>query len=133
MTIKAKVTGRLVTLECLDVLAEADLDGLFEAFAEACKKGPFVVVTDTTHMKSAPGKVVRAFSDRLKRLPSLSGVWLGDAVVISSPAVRFVVSTLLMVAPMPTEVKVFERLAEARRWSGDILSRAGLIPLEPRP
>jgi hypothetical protein len=132
MTIKATVTGRLITLECHAVLSEGDLDTLFEAFAEARKKGPFVVITDTTHMKSAPAGVIRTFSERLKRLPPLTGIWLGDAVVISSPAVRFIVSTLLMVAPMPTDVKVFERLLEARRWCTDILGRANLLTTEQR-
>ena len=133
MTIKAQITGPLVTLECHGVLAEGNLDTLFEAFAEARKKGPFVVITDTTQMKSAPPAVLRAFSDRLKQLPSLSKIWLGDAVVISSPAVRFVLSTLLMLAPMPTEVKVFERLSEARRWCTEILRRNNLAVPEERP
>ena len=133
MTIKATITGPLVMLDCIGILAEPDLDALFDAFAEARKKGPFVVITDTTHMKSSPAGVIRAFSDRLKKLPSLNKIWLGDAVVISSPAVRFVVSTLLMVAPLPTDVKVFERLVEARRWCTDILTRSNLTVPEQRP
>ena len=132
MSIKAKITGPLVTLECHGVLVEGDLDALFAAFAEARKGGPFVVITDTTPMKSAPSAVLRAFSDRLKKLPSLTGIWLGDGVVISSPAVRFVVSTLLMLAPLPTEVKVFESHVQARRWSTDILRRANLTVPEQR-
>jgi hypothetical protein len=47
-------------------------------------------------------------------------------VVIHSPAVRFILSTLLVVAPMPTEVKAFEHRSEARRWCGWILRRAGV-------
>ena len=133
MTIKARITGPLITLDCQGVLAEEDLEPLFSAFAEARQKGPFVVITDTTHMKSAPTAVLRAFSDRLNKRPSLSRIWLGDAVVISSPAVRFIVSTLIMVASMPTEVKVFESLVQARRWSADILRRANLEVPEQRP
>jgi hypothetical protein len=126
MTIQAKTKGSLVTLECEGILAESDLDVLFKAFDEARRKGPFVVITDTTRMKSAPHKILGAFSDRLKKLPPLKNVWLGDAVVISSPSVRFIVSTLLMIAPLPTEVKVFELLPEAQRWCGEILRRANL-------
>ena len=126
MSIKAKITGPLVTLECHGVLVEGDLDALFAAFAEARKGGPFVVITDTTRMKSAPHKILGAFSDRLKKLPPLKNVWLGDAVVISSTAVRFVVSTLLMVAPMPTEVKVFDYRTEAKQWCASVLRHAGM-------
>jgi len=133
MPIKAKITGPLVTLECHGTLADADLDVLFDAFADARKRGPFVVITDTTHMKTAPHTVLRVFSERLKKVPSLAHIWLGDAVVISSPAVRFVVSTLLMIAPLPTEVKVFESLVQARRWATDILRRANLEVPEQRP
>jgi hypothetical protein len=126
MTIKAITTGPVLTLECLDVLTVEDLDPLFVAFERARKAGPFVVMTDTTHMKSAPREVISAFSNRLKQLPSLNDVWLGDAVVIHSAAVRFIVSTLLVVAPMPTEVKVFETVVEAKRWCSWLLRRNGL-------
>jgi hypothetical protein len=129
MTIQAKIRSSLVTLECEGTLEEKDLDELFDAFAEARQRGPFVVITDTTRMKSAPRKVLAAFSERLKQLPSLTGVWLGDAVVISSPAVRFIVSTLLIIAPMPTEVKVFELRAEAQRWCEEILRRNLVAPV----
>jgi hypothetical protein len=127
VTIKANVTGAFVNIDCFDVLALDDLPVLFRAFETARAKGPFVVVTDTTHMKSAPRHVLSAFADDLKRLPSLSNVWLGDAVVIRSTAVRFIVSTLLVVAPMPTEVQVFERTQEARAWCAGLLRKAGLI------
>ena len=127
MTIQAKIKGSLVTLECEGTLAEKDLDVLFDAFAEARRKGPFVVITDTTRMKTAPRQVLGAFSDRLKQLPPLTGVWLGDAVVISSPAVRFIVSTLLIIAPMPTEVKVFELRPEAQRWCEEILRKNHVV------
>ncbi len=132
MTIKAKIAGPLVTLECHGILVDRDLDTLFDAFADARKRGPFVVITDTTQMKSAPTSVLRSFSDRLKLLPPLAGIWLGDGVIISSPAVRFVVSTLLMLAPLPTEVKIFESHVQARRWSSDILRRANLEVPEQR-
>jgi len=126
MTIKATTAGPVVTLECLDVLKEEDLDTLFEAFERARKAGPFVVITDTTHMKSAPREIIMAFASRLKRMPPLNNVWLGDAVVISSSAVRFIISTLLVVAPMPTEVKVFQTVAEAKIWVGWLLRRSGV-------
>jgi hypothetical protein len=126
MTIHATLSGPVVTLDCIGVLAEEDLDTLFKAFDRARKAGPFVVITDTTRMKSASREIIGSFASRLKQGPPLTNVWLGDAVVISSSAVRFIVSTLLIVAPMPTEVKVFETASEAKRWSSWILRRAGL-------
>jgi hypothetical protein len=131
MTIRATLTGRLVTLECSGVLVDADLDPLFATFEAARRVGPFVVITDTTQMTSAPSSVLSAFSERLKRMGSLKEVWLADAVVIHSPAVRFILSTLLVLSPMPTQVKAFDERIEARRWCCSILRRAGIpIPAE---
>lgn len=126
MTIRVTANGPFLKVEALDVLAVEDLAPLFKAFETASRAGPFVVLTDTTLMKSAPRQVISAFADGLKLLPPLSKIWLGNAVVVNSAAVRFVLSTLLIVAPMPTEVKAFDDLMEARRWCGSILGREGL-------
>jgi hypothetical protein len=126
MTIKVTANGPFLTVDALDVLAEDDLPALFKAFETASRSGPFVVLTDTTSMKSSPRQVISAFADGLKRMPSLQKIWLGNAVVVNSAAVRFVLSTLLIVAPMPTEVKVFDQRMAARRWCGSILGREGI-------
>ena len=131
MTIRATQTGPLVLLECTGVLAEEDLGALFSAFETARRAGPFVVITDTLKMDSAPHAVLSAFSARLKQMPSLRKVWLGDAVVVSTAAVRFILSTLLVIAPMPTEVKAFDDMGDARQWCASVLRRAGVkTPLE---
>ncbi len=126
MTIKVTTNGPFLVVDALDALAIEDLPTLFEAFEKAAAAGPFVVLTDTTLMKSSPRQVITAFADGLKKMPSLSKSWLGNAVVVNSPAVRFVLSTLLIVAPMPTEVKVFDDRMAARRWCGSILGREGI-------
>jgi hypothetical protein len=125
--IKVTVNGPYIGVDAIDVLSMDDLDPLFKAFENAARAGRFVVLTDTTRMKTAPRAVMSGFVDGLKRVPNLSGNWLGDAVVISSPAVRFVLSTLLMVAPMPTEVKAFEFRSPAQQWCAGILQKAGLV------
>lgn len=127
MTIKTKITGPFMNVEASDVLSEDDLPPLFRAFESAHKIGPFVVLTDTTRLKSAPRGVIAAFAQGIKNVAPGSKNWLGDAVVVSSPAVRFVLSTLLVVAPMPTDVKAFDDTKEARRWCAWILRREGLI------
>jgi hypothetical protein len=127
MSLKASVTGPLVVLEATDVLYDRDLDVLFGAFERARKAGPFVVLTDTVGLKSAPRAVISELASRLKEVPGLEEVWLGDAVVVSSAAVRFVLSTLLVIAPMPTEVKVFSQRMEARHWCAMLLRRHGLM------
>ena len=131
MTIKLHTNGPFLTVEALAVLSVEDLPALFEAFEVASRAGPFVVLTDTTGMKSAPRQVISAFADGLKSIPSLSTSWKGNAVLVSSPAVRFVLSTLLIVASMPTEVKAFDDRMDARRWLGSILGREG-ITLPPQ-
>lgn len=125
--IKTTVSGPLVTLDAIDVLGEGDLPGVFRAFEEARRSGPFVVLTDTARLKSAPRQVISAFADHLKRYPQLAEGWLGDAVIVSSPAVRFILSTLMIIAPMPTEVKVFGQRSEARQWCAMILRQHGVV------
>ena len=126
MTIRALANGPFLTVEAIDVLSQEDLPTLFKAFEKASSAGQFVVLTDTSQLKSAPRQVISAFSDGIKKIPALSKTWLGNAVVVNSPAVRFVLSTLLIVAPMPTEVKAFDDRMEARRWCGSILGREGI-------
>ncbi len=126
MTIRATANGPFLTVEALATLTLDDLPALLRAFEKASSAGPFVVLTDTTLMKSSPRQVIGAFADGIKTIPSLSKSWLGNAVVVSSPAVRFVLSSLLIVAPMPTEVKAFDDRMEARRWCGSILGKAGM-------
>jgi len=127
MPIRTQKNGPFLTVEATGVLVEDDLPGLYKAFEEAHRAGPFVVLTDTTNMTTAPRAVISAFADGLKKVAPGSKAWLGDAVVVKSPAVRFVLSTLLVVAPMPTEVKAFDNPMEARRWCAWILRREGLI------
>lgn len=126
MSIQIAVSGPLLDVLVTDVLAEGDLPPLLKAIEDARQRGPFVVLTDTLSMKSAPRPVITQFANALKSLPSMKGVWLGDAVVTSSAVTRFVLSTLIMVAPLPTEVQVFDRRDAAERWCGFLLVRAGL-------
>jgi hypothetical protein len=131
MTIKVRVHGSFLDVHVTEDLTMDDLPVLLDAMDHARQAGPFVLLTDTTQMNAAPRPVISAFADRLKKLPSMKQVWLGDAVVISSPVVRFVVSTLIMIAPLPTAVKVFEGRDEALEWCGKILERARL-PVPPQ-
>jgi hypothetical protein len=131
MTIKSKLTGPYLNVEASDVLSEDDLPALFDAFEKAHKLGPFVVLTDTTNLKSSPRGVISAFAQGIKSVAPGSKNWLGDAVVVKSAAVRFVLSTLIVVAPLPTEVKAFDDPKEAKRWCAWLLRREGLsIPAE---
>lgn len=126
MSIKIAVGGPFLDVLVTDVLAEADLPPLLEAIEAARQRGPFIILTDTLQMKSAPRTVIQEFASALKRLPLMKGVWLGDAVVTSSAVTRFLLSTLIMVAPLPTEVQVFERREHAERWCAFLLTKAGV-------
>jgi len=127
MTIKTNLDGPFLTVDATDVLTEEDLPSLFKAFEAAHRLGPFVVLTDTTQMKSAPRDVIAAFARGIRAVAPGSKNWLGDAVVVKSAAVRFVLSTLVVVAPMPTEVKAFDSPTEARRWCAWLLRREGIV------
>src|SRR4051794_36464938 len=104
MAIQVVVSGPFVDVRVTDTLELVDLPRLFDAFETARLKGPFVVLTDTLEMRASAPSVVMAFAEGLKKLPSMKDVWLGDAVVLGSSIARFALSTLLMVAPLPTEV-----------------------------
>lgn len=123
MTIKATVTGPFIELDVIDDLTMDDLQPLFDAFSGTSRGGPFVVLTDTTRMRAAPRPVINAFGEGLRRMPSIKETWLGDAVVCRSPSVRFVISTLLIVAPMPTQVMAFDDRFDAVRWCAALLRR----------
>jgi hypothetical protein len=127
MSLNVSISGAFVDVVVTDTLTHADLDPLLDALAEMRARGPFVLLTDTTSMRSAPREVVMTFADRLKSMPPMKNVWLGDAVVIKSPLARFAVSTLVLVAPLPTDVKVFEARAQAELWCGDILRKHNVI------
>ena len=131
MSIKILVNGPFVDVRVSDVITDEDLPPLLDAFDSARRRGPFVVLTDTLEMKSAPRQVLMRFAEGLKQLPPMKGVWLGDAVVIRSPLARFAVSTLVLVAPLPTEIKVFEARYEAERWCAQLLDRARIHVPEP--
>jgi hypothetical protein len=127
MAIHITISGPFVSADVRDTLSVEDLPPLFQAFETAARNGPFVLLTDTTHVKSAPRAVIMAFSERFKALPSMKDLWLGDAVVLTSPSIRFVFSLLLMVTPLPTEVKSFDRRADAERWCARVLRDAGIL------
>jgi hypothetical protein len=124
MSIEVIVSGRFVDVLVRDDLTMADLPVLLKALEAARTRGPFVVLTDTTRMKNASRAVLVAFAERLKDLPPMKETWLADAVVISSGVTRFLLSTLILVAPLPTQLKVFERRAEAEAWCMAHLQKA---------
>jgi hypothetical protein len=128
MGIKIAVSGPFLDVLVTDTLEQRDLPPLLDAIEAARQKGPFVLLTDTLSMKSAPRQIITEFATALKRLPPMKNLWLGDAVVTGSPVTRFILSSLIMVAPLPTEVQVFEKRDPAERWCGFLLTRAG-VPL----
>ena len=133
MPLQLTTNGGLLIVDVIGALSVAELDPLVDAMDAARQRGPFVILTDTTAIGSVPREVLSAFADRLKRMPSLKKEWLGDAVVLTSPVVRFLLSTLVLIAPLPTKVKVFDRRAEAERWCDELLRAAGVQqPPPPR-
>lgn len=126
--IQVRLNGGFMLVEAIGDLHEADLPPLHSCFDEACQVGPFVVLTDTSAMKSAPKPVLRAFGEGLKTLPALEERWLGNAVVLKSPMVRFLLSGLMLFARMPTKVETFGDLAKAKVWCAEIMKNGGLAP-----
>jgi hypothetical protein len=127
MGIRTGVMGAFVSLDIEGDFELSDLDPMFAALEGARAKGPFVVITDTTFMNTASRPVIAAFAARLRRsMPDAKQVWLADAVVTQSPAVRFLLSTLVMIAPMPARVKTFSDRADAEHWCVAVLREQGL-------
>lgn len=128
MILKTSVQGPYVEIAISGVLSSADLAVLFATLDSARLNGPFVVLTDATAMTSAPRPVVSQFVADLKTRPPMTDRWLADAVVVSSPGIRFVLSTVVMLAPMPLAVRAFEHRTEAVRWCTAELEKAGIAP-----
>jgi len=120
------LTHPLMTLDLPEEIGPVDLPPLFEGFRQASRSGVFVVLTDASRLKASPRAIVAPFSDGIKMMPELRNTWLGNAVVVDGAVVRFVLSTLLMVAPMPTNVKAFDQRSEALTWCEEILRKAGI-------
>ena len=125
MTIEIDARGPFIEAVVKGVLAPEDLAPLLGAMRAAMDRGPFVLLTDTLKMKSATAGVLPAFSEGMKRLPPMSGIWLADAVVVSSPVAQFALSTLILLTPLPTEMKVFSDRASALEWCSRVLHIAG--------
>lgn len=123
MGLSVSASGAFLDVRVSEVLSAQDLQPLLDALDAARRRGPFVVITDTLAMKSAPRDVLKQFANQLNELPGIKSVWLADAVVLRSPIVRFAVSTLVLIAPLPTELKAFETRAEAERWCAQILQK----------
>ncbi|AKF03746.1 STAS/SEC14 domain-containing protein [Sandaracinus amylolyticus] len=123
MTLSVSTSGPFIDVVITNALEPSDLAALLDAIDRARRSGPFVVLTDTLAMSTVSPQVASDFADALKRMPSLKDVWIGDAVVVSSAIARFVLSRLIIVAPLPTEVKVFDARAPARAWLASVLDR----------
>jgi hypothetical protein len=126
MAIRFEVTGSFVKADVTGVLSMEDLPPLFTTLIEANERGPFVLLTDTTDLGQAPRAVISAFAAQLKKTPLRN--WLADAVVLTSPTIRFILATLLVVAPMPMTVKAFDKRADAERWCREFLAGQGISP-----
>jgi hypothetical protein len=133
MSIEIEVRGPFLDVVVKGVLAVDDLGPLLGAMRTARENGPFVMLTDTLKMKSGSAGVLPEFSEGLKRMPSLKGIWLGDAVVVASPVAQFALSTLLLLAPLPTEMKVFSDRSSALEWCHRVLHVAGRAIESRRP
>ncbi|MBI5495387.1 MAG: hypothetical protein HY904_10215 [Deltaproteobacteria bacterium] len=126
MTLTISQHGSFLDVVVSDTLTSDDVADLLRALDTQRLNGPFVILTDTSGMKAAPRPVVMSFVEGMKNRPPLKDIWLADAVVVNSPAARFVLSTLLMIAPMPTQVKAFDKRADAEHWLTDVLRHAQL-------
>jgi hypothetical protein len=78
----------------------------------------YVTVFDSTKLSSFRmpdrDKIVQWLHENDAELKKL---WLGSAVVLSSPALRFVISTVLLVSRPPAPIKVFGSSSEAMAWA----------------
>jgi hypothetical protein len=106
-------------------LEVTDLQPLLAAMEDAHKRGPFVLLTDTLETDKTPWNVVLAFATALRNMPPMKLTWLGNAIVVKSAGVRFILSRLLLVAPLPAKaVKTFDHRLDALRWCASTLAGA---------
>ena len=98
-----------------------------EATAILLRREPHVVIMDTTGLDqvSAYGRTFKkGWLEEYGEL--LRTHCLGTALVLSSPIMRFISSTLMLIRPFPTPYFVCETVHEARVWARQRLEESGI-------
>lgn len=113
---------------------DAEFDAyVAEATAILSRAEPHVVIMDTTGLThvSAYGRATK--KEWLARHGELlRRHCLGTAMILSSPVLRFISSTIMLIRPFPTPYYVCETLDEAMEWARGRLSRfEAAIPPPP--
>lgn len=98
-----------------------------EATAILLRREPHVVIMDTTGLDqvSAYGRTFKkGWIEEYGEL--LRAHCLGTALVLSSPIMRFISSTLMLIRPFPTPYFVCETVQEALVWARQRLEESGI-------
>ena len=113
--------------ETIGVPPEADVRRMLTRSDEALARGEtYIVVFDNTHSGSTPKYLRTAAVDWLKaNRDALQEHCLGSALVIRSPALRFVMATVLLMTPHTLEQEVFPTRDAALDWCAAKLRAAG--------
>ena len=109
-------------------------DAAFEAFLGDLdviyqRRKRFVFVLDASRMPDVSVPQRRRQAQWMKENEALFRRYLiGVAFVFSSPALRFVLSSIFLMRPLPVPYTVCSTQEEALAWAGQALRKAGIEP-----
>ena len=104
---------------------DAEVDAYIREATEILQRGvPHAVVMDASRVTHAsPYSRARKKAWLVEHEVLLRRHCVATGVVLKSPLLRFISSTLMLVRPFPTPYRVFESVEEAMVWAGRQLGR----------
>ncbi len=104
---------------------EADVDAFILAADEVLARGePYVAILDASELQRAsPYARQRAVEWQKAHRAELAAHCLGTAFVLSSPLMRFITMTVLLLTDLPTPWRVCANVDAAIAWGQELLSK----------
>jgi hypothetical protein len=91
-----------------------------------------IVVVD--ELQKPDRRLLKEFSTFMNEKRELLGrCSLGSATVLRSPLIRFLISSLMLVAPFPMPNRAFDRYSDAVAWITQQLAQGGVALPRPLP
>jgi len=122
--------GQLVIGTYTPPLTEAAYERYLQEFGALYQRRQrFLIIFDATRTPDIPAPLRRRQAEWNKENDALLRRYLiGVAFVFSSPASRFVLSSMFLLKPLPVPYTVCATREEALIWAGSALRRAGIEP-----
>ena len=108
-----------------EAATEADVDAFIAAANEVLqRREPYVAILDASQLKRAsPPLRQKAVEWQKAHRNELAAHCLGTAFVLSSPIMRFITMTVLLLTDLPTPWRVCASVEDAMGWGRELLAK----------